>query len=191
MLINQKIRKKLGIYSNKKFIKLYNMGFTPNRVTMISIFFEFLTFYFILNGQLVLAGISTALDYIMDGLDGAIARSAKKSTKFGAYLDMISDNFLRRIGYVLLAYKGFMSYGLLTTCLVIIAFNFIFLHLIRKTKLKVPAALPMWSDAVLIYFALFTGKVAFFFTLIVIIDLSILLFDIGTISFLNLVKKRS
>jgi len=78
------------------------LGLTPNQYTLISIFFAIISFYFLINVNLVLALIFFLLAAFLDFIDGAVAKFTQKETKRGAYLDTICDRYVE--GIILLGF---------------------------------------------------------------------------------------
>ena len=184
------LRDKLGLRNNKKVMVLYNLGLTPNRATIIAIFFKLLMLYFLFIGNIVFAGITLLAVYLFDGLDGMIARASGNVTKFGSILDKGTDFFLIRSGYFLLAYNGFLSYNLAITTILIVFFTPLFLQFMDRLNVKRNKSLPSWGDTILIFFALFTGKVELFFYLMIGLSIILFIINIIVIIYLNLIKKK-
>jgi archaetidylinositol phosphate synthase len=67
---------------------------TPNQYTLLSLFFAFIFFYFLVKKNLLFALIFFFLSGILDFIDGAVARYKNLSTKKGAYLDTIIDRYV-------------------------------------------------------------------------------------------------
>jgi phosphatidylglycerophosphate synthase len=67
---------------------------TPNQYTILSLFFAFIFFYFLVKKNLLFALIFFFLSGILDFIDGAVARYKNLSTKRGAYLDTIIDRYV-------------------------------------------------------------------------------------------------
>jgi archaetidylinositol phosphate synthase len=100
--------KKIQIKTGEIFSKL---SLTPNQYTLISPFFAVLSFYFLINLNLVLALIFFILATFLDFIDGAVARFLQKATKKGAYLDTICDRYVEGIillGFLFLPLAGFL-----------------------------------------------------------------------------------
>jgi hypothetical protein len=70
---------------------LYNLGLTPNMVTILSTIFTFLSIYFLHLDNRILAVISHLLGYTLDCVDGKIARKYSMGSDFGMVLDSTSD----------------------------------------------------------------------------------------------------
>ena len=64
---------------------------TPNMITTVGMLFGFLTFYFILKHDYVLAFFKFWISYFLDCLDGYYARKYKMMTKVGDIYDHVRD----------------------------------------------------------------------------------------------------
>jgi phosphatidylglycerophosphate synthase len=76
---------------------LYYMGFTPNMVTILSTIFTFLSIYFLHLGKRTHAFFSYIFGYILDCVDGRMARKYSMGTDIGMALDCTSDNITNGI----------------------------------------------------------------------------------------------
>jgi phosphatidylglycerophosphate synthase len=100
--------KKVSEIAGKFFSKL---PLTPNQYTLISLFFVILSFWFLIQVNLVLALIFFLLAALLDFIDGAVARFLQKETKQGAYLDTICDRYVEGIillGFLFLPLPDFL-----------------------------------------------------------------------------------
>ena len=100
--------KKIEFFLGKIFSKF---GLSPNQFTILSLFFAFFSFYFLLKIKLIFALIFYFLATILDLIDGAVARFLKMVTKKGAYLDTICDRYVEGIiltGFLFLPLKNFI-----------------------------------------------------------------------------------
>ena len=70
---------------------LKNIGLTPNMVTIISTFFTLLSIYFLHKDNKHLAVISYLFGYLLDCVDGKMARKYNMCSKLGMVLDATSD----------------------------------------------------------------------------------------------------
>lgn len=70
---------------------------SPNQYSIISIIFAFVSLYFLIKQNLILATIFFLIAGFLDFIDGAIARHKNISTKAGAYLDTICDRYVETI----------------------------------------------------------------------------------------------
>lgn len=66
----------------------------PNVLTLLSILLALAATAFIYNGSVLLAALFVVLAYIMDGVDGLVARARRLESAFGAYFDGISDRIV-------------------------------------------------------------------------------------------------
>lgn len=71
---------------------LRTIKLTPNMVTIISTILTTMTIYFLIINNKVYAMITYLLGYLLDCVDGKMARKYNMSSDFGMALDMVSDN---------------------------------------------------------------------------------------------------
>lgn len=71
---------------------LYNLGFTPNMITLISTLFSISTIYFIHINDFTTAAIVYSIGYLFDAIDGRMARKYNMGSKMGMIYDLVSDN---------------------------------------------------------------------------------------------------
>ena len=83
----------------------YELGFTPNMVTSLSILVGLLTGYEILQGNYSAAAILWLISYYFDCVDGKLARRYNMVTQIGDLYDHIGDAFK----YVVVIYSLFYS----------------------------------------------------------------------------------
>lgn len=83
---------------------LYNLGMTPNMVTTVSTFFTMYSIYLLHQEKRSYACLSYLLGYLLDCVDGRMARKYSMSSDVGMALDCVSDNVSNFIlfGYILL-----------------------------------------------------------------------------------------
>lgn len=85
---------------------------SPNLVTSISILVCFIACFVISSGlhlNLILGAILLQLTFILDCLDGQIARYRKEGSNFGAWYDRVSDRIKDFIIYFAIAYGYFKT----------------------------------------------------------------------------------
>lgn len=70
-----------------------NIGLTPNMVTLMSTVLTLLTVYYLSINEKEYACLSYFLGYLMDCVDGKMARKYNMGSKLGMALDLVSDNF--------------------------------------------------------------------------------------------------
>ena len=70
---------------------MYKIGFTPNHITLLSTLFTIISGYFYLTNMVEIAVIFYLLGYIMDCMDGRMARKYNMGSTLGMMLDGVSD----------------------------------------------------------------------------------------------------
>lgn len=83
----------LGV-SNAAMPYAEKVSLHPNVLTLFSLFSALLATVFIYSGNVLVAALFVALAYLMDGIDGLVARARKLESAFGAYFDGISDRLV-------------------------------------------------------------------------------------------------
>lgn len=98
---------------------------TPNQITMSSCLLRFLSAGLFLQGEhwsLIAGGFCFQLAYLVDCVDGPVARLKGKTSEFGRYLDHLSD----LVGDILILAAMAWGQGMLFTPLV---FGILFMHI--------------------------------------------------------------
>ncbi len=72
---------------------LARIGLTPNALTLIGFGFMCAIGVVLASGNLALGGALIIAGGIFDALDGSLARLTHRVTKFGAFLDSVTDRF--------------------------------------------------------------------------------------------------
>lgn len=89
------LRNKLKDFSeiilNPIIVLLNKTGATPNMLTIIGLLINIWGSYLIIKRNLIFAGIIILFAGIFDMLDGFLARKMNKKTKFGGFLDSVTD----------------------------------------------------------------------------------------------------
>ncbi len=70
---------------------LSKSGITPNALTLINLALNIIAAYVIAAGYFLPGGVLVLVAGLFDLLDGALARSTKQATRFGAVLDSVVD----------------------------------------------------------------------------------------------------
>jgi len=99
-----------------------NFPFSPNSLTLISIFFAILGAYYIHINFILLSIFFIALSLLMDALDGIVARAKKIESKFGAFLDGTTDRIIEFIIILPLFFYNWTNPILMQFLLLIILF---------------------------------------------------------------------
>jgi|DewCreStandDraft_4_1066084.scaffolds.fasta_scaffold05151_7 CDP-diacylglycerol--glycerol-3-phosphate 3-phosphatidyltransferase len=89
--IRYKLKGISEIILNPIIVLLNKTGATPNILTIIGLFINLLGAFLIIKGNLILAGIIILCAGIFDMLDGQLARKMNKKSKFGGFLDSVTD----------------------------------------------------------------------------------------------------
>jgi hypothetical protein len=105
---------------------LHSLGLTPNNVTIISTFFTMLTIYFLEKRNKKLAVASYLFGYILDCVDGKMARKYNKGSNLGMVLDNTSDTLSNFILVVYILYRFDLSQKNFNILIVLIILLFIF-----------------------------------------------------------------
>jgi phosphatidylglycerophosphate synthase len=79
---------------------LYNLGMTPNMVTLISTIFTLSSIYFLHIGNKKLAVFSYIFGYLLDCVDGRMARKYNLGSDIGMAFDCVSDNISNLILFI-------------------------------------------------------------------------------------------
>ncbi|MBF0218872.1 MAG: CDP-alcohol phosphatidyltransferase family protein [Gammaproteobacteria bacterium] len=86
------------------FTKLvYDLGLSPNSVTLVALLLGVGSAVALLNGALVWAAILLQLHHFFDGADGNLARLTNRCSAAGARLDRLSDQLVRVAVFVAVA----------------------------------------------------------------------------------------
>lgn len=79
------------IWVYRLFLKKKDLN--PNLITLFGFFFGILSSVFIVLGELFIAGILLLISGFFDLLDGALARTSRRVTVFGGFLDSVLDRY--------------------------------------------------------------------------------------------------
>ncbi|MFP4465517.1 MAG: CDP-alcohol phosphatidyltransferase family protein [Candidatus Goldiibacteriota bacterium] len=105
-MIVKKIRDFLKIASEKALspviIVLNKTGITPNFITWTGFFINAAGAFFIFSGEFLTGGFIILFGSLFDLLDGALARQMNKKTKFGGFLDSVTDRLSEGVLYLAL-----------------------------------------------------------------------------------------
>ena len=86
---------------------LIGLGLTPNTVTLTGLVGHVLAAFLAAFGNMTLAGLVIVLFAPLDALDGAMARLQGRTTRFGAFLDSVTDRYAE-----FLIFGGLMVFSL-------------------------------------------------------------------------------
>ena len=87
---------------------LLKLGVKPNTVTFSGLVGHFVAAYFACRGQMTIAGIILLVMAPVDYLDGMMARLRGESTRFGSFVDSVTDRYSEFVilGGLLIFYVG-------------------------------------------------------------------------------------
>lgn len=88
----QDIRRNLAYRITSPIVgMLSRSGITPNVLTLMNLALNIVAAYVIATGHFLVGGVLILVSGVFDLLDGAVARFARQTTKFGAVLDSTVD----------------------------------------------------------------------------------------------------
>ncbi|MEO0270947.1 MAG: CDP-alcohol phosphatidyltransferase family protein [candidate division WOR-3 bacterium] len=176
--------KKLKIIFEKSIIPLLylmnKLGIKPIHLTFSGLIFSLIPAFFYIKGNFLLAGILLIIFSLFDTLDGALARYRDSTTKFGAFIDSVTDRIQEGIIFSSLIY----FYREEITKVLILFFSFLFSFLISYTRARAEGLSysirvgPMEREEriAFIAFSSLTGKKVFIYLLILFLILVVLTF---------------
>lgn len=102
----------------------------PNFITIFAFLLNFIPFYFYVNKQFILGGLSLLIVSLLDAIDGEVARRSNMVSSFGALLDSTLDRFSEAIVFLalIIAFNNSFTIQLL---LILCAFGSFFISYIR------------------------------------------------------------
>ncbi len=87
-----RIRDSAAFFITNPFVKVLSMSrISPNALTLIGLVINLGAAYFVAIGHFLLGGGLILVSGLFDLLDGALARTVGRATKFGALLDSTAD----------------------------------------------------------------------------------------------------
>jgi CDP-diacylglycerol--glycerol-3-phosphate 3-phosphatidyltransferase len=84
---------------------VHSIGIKPNWITLFGLLGTVVGSYFISQGDLFIGGVIILVMGPIDALDGAVARVGEEVTKFGAFIDSVSDRYIE-----IFIYSGLLWY---------------------------------------------------------------------------------
>ena len=92
------ISQKIGHALDSPILSVYRFIFRgkvvpPNAITVAGTFFGLLSAFLISMGRLAPAAVALLISGVLDVLDGAVARSTGRVTRFGGFLDSVLDRY--------------------------------------------------------------------------------------------------
>lgn len=149
----------------KMFLRFLPKSVTPNQITLFRIFATPFVFYLILSGYYTIGGFVFLAVAFTDALDGSLARTKNKVTKFGMMFDPLADKLLIGTMVLLLVFEYFNPMlGLAILGLEII---FIMTAFVSSYKFKTIRMANVWGKIKMLLqvTAVFVTLLALFFNL--------------------------
>lgn len=112
---------------------LGKLNVNPNFLTVLGVIFAAISVPFLATGKFLLGSIFVLLGAICDALDGHLARTSKKVSKFGALLDSTLD----RIGDFLPLFGLALYFAGKLFWLSVVLFNILFWFLVSYVKARI------------------------------------------------------
>lgn len=100
------------------FLKI---GLNPNMITAIGFLLAVLTAYFAASGRFLVAGLILLVGAPLDVIDGSMARLKGEPTKFGGFIDSVTDRYSELVGLLGLLFYYAQQQNLTACLLVFIA----------------------------------------------------------------------
>lgn len=91
----------------KTVLKIVPDFVTPNQITAMRVLSTPMVFFLILNGDYSIGAFTFLVVAFTDAMDGSLARTRNKITKFGMMFDPLADKFLIGSMVLLLVFKYF------------------------------------------------------------------------------------
>jgi phosphatidylglycerophosphate synthase len=118
-------------------------GLSPNALTLAApVAGSLICLWFVRSREIVPFCIAITLAGCLDALDGALARATGRVTKFGAYLDAISDRYFEAIVVITVAWVT--GYWLLS--MAVLAGALLVSYAKARAALEVPVSNLEWPD---------------------------------------------
>jgi CDP-diacylglycerol--glycerol-3-phosphate 3-phosphatidyltransferase len=83
---------------------LIRLGLTPNLMTGLGLALSVVGAYFLSQGQMLVGGVLILIAGPFDALDGSMARLLGQPTKFGAFVDSVTDRWSEMLIFLGLLY---------------------------------------------------------------------------------------
>ncbi len=138
----------------------------PNSISLMALFLSWISIVILLNNRFYLSFSLILIAFIMDALDGYIARRLKKESSFGRQLDGYVDVFVFLI-YPALSF--YLFFGLRDVISIIIVFIYIAAGVLRLARFNVTGFLTVQNKEHLSY----SGLPVFFNHLTILILLAL------------------
>lgn len=105
-MLNDKLRPQTNKFTSKIGEKI---DINPNIVTLIGLSISIFSGVLFASGNLVAGALFIIISGVCDIIDGAIARSQNRKTKFGGFLDSTCDRFADAAIIIGIIYSGYVD----------------------------------------------------------------------------------
>ncbi|RAP46025.1 MAG: phosphatidylglycerophosphate synthase [Methanosphaera sp. rholeuAM6] len=105
-MLNDKLRPQTNKYTNQIGEKI---EINPNIITIVGLFISIFSGVLFASGNLVAGAVFIIISGFCDIIDGAIARSQNRKTKFGGFLDSTCDRFADAAIILGIMYSGYVD----------------------------------------------------------------------------------
>ncbi|NUM36176.1 MAG: CDP-alcohol phosphatidyltransferase family protein [Candidatus Brocadiae bacterium] len=120
-----------------------SLGFTANSVTLLGLFLQAINaLYYMYHQNHFWFGIAVALIEFLDDVDGAIARVTKTCTKYGSYLDAVTDRY--KDSAILFSIAFVTGYWVL--CFIAVSGSLITSYNKARAGMELPVKNENWPD---------------------------------------------
>ncbi len=162
----------------------------PNIITLLRLVFLPFIIYFILNNQLIIAGILTIIAVLTDTFDGFFARRFDAITNLGAKLDSIVDKIFT---ITILAVLVHINYFIIIAIILDLAIAFLNTFLILKGKIVKTIKMGRVKTIFLFMFisSLFFKEIAFINFLIAPLLIIVIILQISTLYLYYIIHQKS
>lgn len=168
---------------SKFFDVLIRLKLTPNRLTVMSVASAIAAFYMFWQGEVVWGGVFVALDFLFDGLDGRLARHLGKTTKIGAFYDLLTDRGVRLPWLIALAYGGVVSFELALLVLFVESLSYILTYFVEYKNLNHIKWLP--NVVYLLPYGALLNQLELFFQIEIVLGGLVLIIHIISVIIMN------
>ena len=120
----------------RTFLKLLPKSITPNQITIFRLLVTPLVFWLIYQENYLVGIVTFLLAAFTDALDGSLARTQNKITKFGMLFDPLADKILIGSMVILLVFRflnPWLGVAIIAIEIIFVISAFIFKYSLKKT----------------------------------------------------------
>ena len=163
----------------KLLLKFLPAKLTPNQVTLFRILFTPIVFVLILSGYYIVGGWLFLLVAFTDAIDGSLARTRNKITKFGMMFDPLADKLLIGSMVILLVFEYFNIF--LGLAILGIEIIFMALALVSSYRFKTVRMANIWGKIKMVsqVSAVCLTLLAIFFASPILLNIAAWIFGVG------------